>query len=115
MDKTLRRYYQQKQKQKEMEQELNKLRNEILAYCTEQGVSELELGSYKAKIVMQERKEYDDGKLFEALPDPGMWRLMSKSDTAKIASLIKLNVISEELIKETYSLKTVKLLQVDKK
>lgn len=115
MDKAIKRYYQLKQKQKEIEQELSGLRGEIMAYCMEQGVSELEAGSHKARIVTQERKEYDDNKLFEALPDPEIWRMLSKSDASKITSLIKLNVITEEKIKDTYSLKTVKLLQVDKK
>jgi hypothetical protein len=115
MDKTVRRYYQQKQKQKEIEQELTELRGEIMTYFTEQGVNELEIGSHKVKIVVQERKEYDDTKLFEALPDPELWRLLSKPDASKITSLIKLNVISEEKLKDTFSTKTVKLLQVDKK
>lgn len=115
MDKTVRRYYQQKQKQKEIEQELSDLRNEIMAYFTEQGASELEIGSHKVKIVVQERKEYDESKLYEALPDLELWRMLSKPDTSKIASLLKLNVISEEKLKDTFSTKTVKLLQVDKK
>jgi hypothetical protein len=115
MDKTVRRYYQQKQKQKEIEQELSELRSEIMTYFTEQGVNELEIGSHKVKIVVQERKEYDDTKLFEALPDPELWRLLSKPDASKITSLVKLNVISEEKLKDTFSTKTVKLLQVDKK
>ncbi|WP_169082576.1 hypothetical protein [Paenibacillus sp. PL91] len=115
MDKTVRRYYQQKQKQKEIEQELSELRSEIMAYFTEQGVNELETLSHKVKIVVQERKEYDDTKLFEALPDPELWRLLSKPDASKITSLVKLNVISEDKLRDTFSTKTVKLLQVDKK
>lgn len=115
MDKKVKRYYQLKQKQKEIELELTGLRSEIMNHCTEQGVSELEVGGYKVKIVLQERKEYDDNKLFEALPDASVWRMLSKSDSSKIASLIKLSVISEEKIKNTYSVKNVTLLQVDKK
>jgi hypothetical protein len=114
MDKAVRRYYQQKQKQKEIDQELAELRNEILNFLTEQGTNELEVGSHKVKIV-QERKEYDDTKLFEALPDPDLWRMLSKPDTSKIASLLKLNVITEEKLKDTFATKTVRLLQVDKK
>lgn len=115
MDKKVKRYYQLKHMQKEIEQELTELRNEIMNHCTEQGVAELEAGSYRVKIVFQERKEYDDNKLYEALPDPGVWRLLSKSDPSKIASLIKLNIITEEKIKGTFSIKNVRLLQVDKK
>ncbi|NIK74962.1 hypothetical protein FHS15_000060 [Paenibacillus castaneae] len=115
MDKIVRKYYQQKQKQKEIEQELTDLRTEILAYLAEQNANELEIGSHRVKIITQERKEYDDNKLFEALPDPELWRLLSKPDSAKISSLLKLNVIQEDTIKDTFSTKTVKLLQVDKK
>lgn len=111
----VKRYYLLKKKQKEIEQELTELRNEIISHCTELGISELEAGNYKVKIVLQERKEYYDTKLYEALPDPGVWRMISKSDSSKITSLIKLNVISEEKIKDTFSIKNVTLLQVDKK
>jgi hypothetical protein len=115
MDKKVKRYYQLKQKQKEIEQEVAELRTEITSYCAEKGVTALEVGKHKVKIVMQDRKEYDDGKLYDALPDPEVWRLISKSDSSKITSLIKLDVISEETIKDTYAIKTITLLQVDKK
>lgn len=115
MDKMVKRYYQLKLKQKEIEQELTSLRAEITSYCAEQNVTELEVGSYKVKIVSQERKEYDDNKLYAALPDPEVWRMLSKSDSSKINSLLKLNVISADKIKDTYTIKTIKLLQVDKK
>ncbi|WP_441892164.1 hypothetical protein [Paenibacillus sp. YAF4_2] len=114
-DKTVKRYYRLKQKQKEIEQELSELRGEIVKHCTEQELSELEIGSYKIRIVAQERKEFDETKLFAALPDPEVWRLLSKPDSSKIAGLIKLNVISEDTIKDTYSVKHLSLLQVDKK
>ncbi|MOA49133.1 hypothetical protein D3C78_1719820 [compost metagenome] len=77
-------------------------------------VSEIELGGYRVKTVFQERKEYDDIKLYEALPDPEVWRMLSKADSSKVASLIKLNVISEDKIIDTYFVKKVTLLQVDK-
>ncbi|SMF90069.1 hypothetical protein SAMN05661091_4880 [Paenibacillus uliginis N3/975] len=115
MDSKLKRYYQLKQKHKAIEQELTELRSEIIDHCEEQDISELEAGSYKAKIVLQERKEYDDNKLYEALPDPEVWRMLSKSDPSKIASLITLNVISREKIKDTFSIKSVSMLHVDKK
>lgn len=114
MDQKLKQYYRLKQKQKEIDQELSLLRGEILQYAQEQGVAEFAAGGYRAKLVLQERKEFDDGKLYEALPDPEVWRLLSKADAAKIAGLIKLNVISEEKIKDAYSVKNVTLLQVEK-
>ncbi|MFD0692598.1 hypothetical protein ACFQZT_00675 [Paenibacillus sp. GCM10027628] len=115
MDNKVKRYYHLKQKHKEIEQELSELRNDITAYCAVQGVTELEIGSHRVKIVFQDRKEYDDNKLYETLADPGLWRLLSKPDSSKISSLIKLNVISDERIKDTYSVKTITLLHVEKK
>ncbi|WP_339315509.1 hypothetical protein [Paenibacillus sp. FSL R10-2734] len=115
MEKKVQQYYRLKQKQKEIEKELTELRQDILSYCSELGANEAEIGSYKVKLVMQNRKEYDDLKLYETLSDPEVWRMLSKSDPAKVASLTKLNVISEDKIMHTYSLKTVTLLQVDKK
>lgn len=102
-------------KAKDIEKELAELRQDILNYCSEQETTETEIGSYKVKLVVQNRKEYDDAKLYETLSDPEVWRLLSKSDPAKVASLTKLNVISEDKIMHTYTLKTVTLLQVDKK
>lgn len=115
MDKKLKQYYQLKQKHKEIEQELQQLRGDILSYCAEQELSEFDAGSYRVKLVRQERKEYDDNKLYEALPDPDVWRMLSKADPSKIASLVKLNVITEEKLKDTYALKDITLLQVDRK
>lgn len=115
MDRKVKRYYQLKQQQKEIERELAELRSDIMSYCAEQGVSELAAGGYRVKLVSQERKEYDDSKLYEAIPDPDVWRLMSKPDSSKIASLIQLNVISEQSIQHAYSVKSVTLLQVEKK
>ncbi|CAM4226788.1 hypothetical protein P4H94_01130 [Paenibacillus macerans] len=115
MDKKVKRYYQLKQQQKEAELEMAELRSEILKHCLEQGAAELEIGNYRVKTVIQERKEYDDQKLYEALPDPEVWRLISKADAQKVAGLIKLNVIPEERLKDTYATKRITLLQVEKK
>ncbi|QAY65961.1 hypothetical protein [Paenibacillus protaetiae] len=110
----VRQYYKLKKKMKEMEQELSGLRGHIVQYCEEQALSELEIGSYAVKIVRQERKDYDDAKLYNALPDPDLWRLLSKADNAKIAGLLKLNVINDEILQEAVSVKKITLLQVDK-
>ncbi|WP_410511470.1 hypothetical protein PaeBR_15445 [Paenibacillus sp. BR2-3] len=115
MEKKVQQYYRLKQKQKEVEKELAELRQDIMTYVSGQGINETEIGSYKVKLVTQNRKEYDDHKLYATLSDPEVWRMLSKSDPAKVASLTKLNVISEDKIMHTYSLKTVTMLQVDKK
>ncbi|OBA06383.1 hypothetical protein [Paenibacillus ottowii] len=115
LENKVRRYYQLKQKQKEIEGELADLRNDITAHCAQQEVSDWEIGNYRVRIVEQQRKEYDHARLYDALPDPQLWRLFSKPDSSKIASLLKLKVIADEQIKDAVSHKTVTLLQVDKK
>ncbi|WP_178382835.1 hypothetical protein [Paenibacillus sp. P46E] len=115
MEKKVQQYYKLKAKQKELEKELGEIRQDILAFCAEQGVVDCEIGGYRVKLVTQNRKEYDDDKLYQTLSDPEVWRLLSKADPAKIASLVKLNIIGEEKITHTYAVKTVTLLQVDKK
>lgn len=114
MDKKVQQYYKLKAKQKELEKELAGLRQDILAYCNEEGQTEAVIGGYKVKLVTQNRKEYDDDKLYQTLSDPELWRLLSKTDPAKVASLTKLKVIDEAKIEHTYELKTIQLLQVDK-
>lgn len=115
LDETVRRFYQLKKKQKELDQELAGLREQILAHCAAQGVSEAEIGGYRVRIVAQERREYDDQKLYQALPDAEVWRLASRADPSKIAGLVRLNVLNEAILEDTYSLKKVALLQVERK
>ncbi|GIO31215.1 MULTISPECIES: hypothetical protein [Paenibacillus] len=114
MDKIVKRYFQLKQQQKETEQELKELRDEIVGYCREQGTAECVFGPYRVRLVSQLRKEYDDDKLFNALPDLEVWRLLSKPDPGKIAGLVKLGVVTEEALRGTYEEKDVTLLQVDR-
>lgn len=115
MEKKVQQYYKLKQRQKELEKELSELREDIVAYCSSQDTKDTELGGYRVKLVVQNRKDYDDAKLYETIADPEVWRLLSKADASKVASLIKLNVINEERIQDTYTSKSVTLLQVDKK
>ncbi|MFC4812243.1 hypothetical protein [Paenibacillus sp. GCM10023250] len=115
MNDKVRSYYRLKKKQKELEQELASLREEILAHCAENGTTTLEVGSYTVKVVPHRRKEYDETKLFEAMLDLELWRLLSSPDTAKIAQLVKLGVLSEERLKDTYTVKDVAYLQVERK
>lgn len=108
------RYYELKNRQKEIEQELSELRGQILAHCEERGVSEMLTGDCKVRLVRQLRKEYDEERLYEALPDPEVWRLLAKPDASRIASLVKLGVLKEEQLKNTYGVKEVTLLQVER-
>ncbi|AIQ52453.1 hypothetical protein [Paenibacillus sp. FSL R7-0331] len=114
MDKKVQQYYKLKMKQKEIEKELTELRQEIIAHCAALGETEVLAGSYKVKLVTQNRKEYDDEKLYNTLADPQVWRLLSKADSAKVASLAKLKVIDEAKLTGTFTVKEITLLQVDK-
>lgn len=115
MDKIVGRYYEIKQAQKELEQELVALRQEILDYCGEREITRLEVGGHEIKLVQQQRREYDEQKLYEALPDLELWRMLSRPDSSKIASLVKLKVIPDEKLKDTYTIKNITLVQVEKK
>ncbi|MBD3920927.1 hypothetical protein H8B09_19330 [Paenibacillus sp. PR3] len=112
MEETFRQYYELKQQQKQIEQQLETLRNVIIAYCNGNPAGELQAGDYQAKIIVQERREYDDARLFDVLPEADMWRLLSKSDASKVASVVKLNLLSEETLRGTYTNKSVQTLQV---
>lgn len=113
METKIARYYELKQKQKELEDEIELIRREILEVYTEPITTEL--GAFNIKISYQERKEYDDQALYNALPDASMWRLLSRADGSKITSLIKLNVINDELLKGTFKIKQVPYITIAKK
>jgi hypothetical protein len=112
MEPLLARYYELKEKQKQVEQELEKLRIRILESFAEAG--QAREGEYRLTISYQERRNYHDDKLFNALPDPALWRLMSRADPGKISSLLKLKIIQEPLLEGTYELKKVPILRVEK-
>lgn len=115
MDKlVVKRYYELKKKLKETEQELADLRRQIVDWCAGNGLTEAEIGNYRVRIIAQERKEYDDERLLKALPDAEIWRLISKADPAKIAGMVKMNVLNEEMLRDTYEVKKVSSLQVEK-
>lgn len=107
-------YFKLKQRQKEIENELTALRQALLDHFEEQGKTSFEIGDYAVKLIEQERRKYHMDKIFTALPDPNLWRLFTKVDQAKLDSLIKLNVVSEQSIQDTYALQKIQLLRVDK-
>ena len=47
MEQKVQAYFELKQQQKEIEQQLSVLRDEIVAYCAQQGVYETEVGGYR--------------------------------------------------------------------
>lgn len=114
MEKTIARYYVLKQQQKDIEQELAELRTQIVDYCREHEQAAIEMGGYIARIIAQERRAYDDQKLYAALPDAEVWRLVSKADPSKIAGLVKLNIVNEQVLQGTYAVKKISSLQVER-
>ncbi|WP_127533807.1 hypothetical protein [Paenibacillus kobensis] len=114
MEETLRTYFELKQQQKELEQALDELREEIVAWCMQQEDGERLAGGYQARVVQQERREYDDARLYDVLPEASVWRLVSKADPGKVASLVKLNILSEDGLKGTFTNKRIQSLQVKK-
>lgn len=115
MNKVISRYYMLKNKQREIEQELQQLKQTIIAHLEEQQTNEVIVGQYKVKLVTTERKEFDEGLLYESLPDKDVWRLLSKPDISKINGLLKMGIISEKHIDKTYQIKPQLALYVDKK
>lgn len=101
MDKLLlERYCELKIQTDKWEEELSELREQIIAAYDDH--AELDAGAYKLKIIYQEKKQYNEQMLFDALPDPQLWKHVSKADPAKISALIKANVLPEQLLKGTY-------------
>ncbi|MBO9597547.1 MAG: hypothetical protein J7559_06985 [Cohnella sp.] len=93
-------YCQLKEEQKRIEDALDTLREEIIAaYATD---AEFQLANYTLKIIYQEKKVYDDQLVFAALPDPDLWKAVCKADPAKISTLVKTNLLPEQLLEGTY-------------
>lgn len=115
MNKIISRYYMLKNKQREIDAELQELKKSIIAYLEEENKQEVLVGSYKVKVVTTERKEFDEGLLYESLPDKDIWRLLSKPDISKINGLIKMGILNEHQVEKTYQVKPQLALYVDKK
>ena len=112
MEQLIARFYELKEIQKQVEDELGTLRSKLIDAYAEAGSAEE--GDFKLLISYQERRDYSDDRLYNSLPDPSLWRLMSRADTGKIASLLKLNVIHEKILEGTYEQKKVPVLRVQK-
>lgn len=112
MESKLARYYELKSLKKQLDEELDNLRQEILVGYPEP--TKLDVGEYQLKVSYQEKREFDDSKLYNALPDPSIWRLLSKVDSSKVTSLLKLNIINEDLLSNTFEIKKIPYVQVQK-
>jgi isocitrate dehydrogenase kinase/phosphatase len=106
------RYCDLKMQQKKIEEEIENLRKDLLTLY--QQSADIEIKDYTLKIVYQDKKVYNDMLLFESLPDPELWKHISKVDNAKISALIKANIISEDMLEGTYSVTKTPYLYVKK-
>lgn len=114
MEKMAERYFELKARREAIEREMTALRSGMLAWCGARKQTEAEAGGYRVNIVTQTRRVHDDDKLLAALPDPALWRLAASADAAKIANLLRLNVLTGEMIRGTYAEKRIQLLHVEK-
>ncbi|MGG2196685.1 hypothetical protein [Paenibacillus validus] len=108
----LARYCELKDQHKKIEDELESIRRDILSMYPES--AELHVNDYTVKVIYQEKKQFVDHLLFDALPDPQLWKNVSKPDQAKISALLKANIITEEMIEGTYSVIRTPYLYVNK-
>ncbi|MBO8163387.1 MAG: hypothetical protein H0Z34_06660 [Brevibacillus sp.] len=113
MEQLVSRFFQLKELQREVETELEQLRKQIIEFFPDSDVREV--GEYRVSVTYQERREYDGDRLFQALPDPAVWKLLSKPDPAKISGLLKLRVIPEQVLVGTYDLRRTPILRVQKR
>jgi hypothetical protein len=107
----LARFCELKVQQKKLEDELESLRQEIITAYTHD--TELPLQDYTLKIIYQEKKHYNDKLLFDALPDPELWKVICKADPAKIAALVKTDILSEKLLEGTYRITRTPYLYIN--
>ncbi|WP_159888300.1 hypothetical protein [Paenibacillus puerhi] len=108
----LARYCELKEQQKRLEDELESIRKDIVAMYAE--TSEVKINDYTLKIIYQEKKQFNDQLLFEALPDPELWKNISKVDPAKISALLKADIITGEMLEGTYSTIRIPYVYVSK-
>ncbi|MFC4306842.1 hypothetical protein [Cohnella boryungensis] len=97
----LARYCQLKARLKQAEDELDQLRKEIVSEFAQD--AEFSFDDYTLRIVYQEKRHYNDQLLVETLPDPELWRVLFKADSAKISALVKAGLLTEQSLDGTYT------------
>jgi hypothetical protein len=110
-DYKLTRFCELKIQHKKLEEELESLRQEITAAYPAD--VQFNLQDYTLKLIYQDRKHYNDQLLIEALPDPELWKVLFKADSAKISALVKANILSEKLLEGTYRVSRTPFLYVN--
>lgn len=97
----LARYCELKDQHKKIEDELESIRKDIIAMYPDN--AELHVNDYRLKVTYQDKKQFVDYLLFDALPDPQLWKNVSKPDPAKISALLKANIITDDMLEGTYT------------
>ncbi|WP_126428440.1 hypothetical protein [Brevibacillus marinus] len=113
MEELVARMYQLRELQKQVEAELEQLRRDLLARYPAAG--KVELGDYRLTVTYQERRDYDDERLYQALPDPQLWRMLSSADAGKISSMLKTHLIDESILSGTYAVRRIPVLRITKR
>ncbi|RNB85426.1 hypothetical protein EDM56_18655 [Brevibacillus fluminis] len=113
MEQQIARYFELKQLLKQAEEEVDRLKAELLAAYEAPGTYVND--EYKLMISVQERRDYDDNRLYNALPDKDVWRLLSKADTTKITGLVKLSILNEHILDGTYEVRHIPQIRISKK
>lgn len=115
-DQIIKQYATLSSKKTEIEQQLKQLRLQIIEYCKQHQLEDgFESEHYRVKLFQQQRRQYDDQRLYDSLPDRELWRFLSKADASKISSMMQLNMISEKILEGTYTEKSVTILKVEPK
>jgi len=97
----LSRYCELKEQHKRLEDELESIRKDIVSMYPHS--AEVKINDFTLKIIYQEKRQFNDHLLFEALPDPELWKNVSKVDPAKISALLKADIISSEMLEGTFT------------
>lgn len=115
LEEQLRQYYAIRLQQTELDKEAERLRADIMEHLDREGAAEVLAGEFKASVISAEQREYDDRLVYETIPDPELWKLVSKVDAGKVKSLVQLGVLSDDGLRGTYRIKSVRRLSVKKR
>jgi hypothetical protein len=110
MEQYLARYYELDQLKKQIEQEMEKMKRELLQ--TFPGPIERTYGKYHLKIYLQDRGAYDLQKVYPLLPSEELRLYVSNPNNANIKELAKKGVLSETDLADTYQSKPTAVVSV---
>jgi putative RecB family exonuclease len=92
---------------KELETELNDVRQNIVSYCREQGLNRVFGDSCQITYRMVEKAGYDEAGVKEVLEPQGLWEKVLSFDQALLNRLVSQGALSPELKRKIESLKRI--------